>query len=84
MSRYRERAVVSLKCKLLCPVCREIKRVVELGDLIRLECGDSRQPETLPVTPGHVSYEKLGTKLGHRLFPGRGYMEELIDRDGWN
>jgi hypothetical protein len=66
---------ITTRCRLLCPDCREPKRVAAVtfnaagATVASLECGHSRG-ELLPVTaPGRVSLEHLNTPDGKRLFP---------------
>jgi hypothetical protein len=67
MKKRRDRGV-NLRSRLLCPVCREVKPVKKIEELITLLCGHSR-PECLPTAPGHISLEHLRTKVGQKLFP---------------
>jgi hypothetical protein len=66
---------INTRCRLLCPDCRELKKVKSVGfdeagvTVARLECQHSRG-ELLPVTaPGRVSLELLNTVAGRLMFP---------------
>lgn len=59
---------VTRNSKLLCPICTDLKKVVEIAELITLECGNTR-PEILPLIRGRVSIENINSRLGRRLFP---------------
>lgn len=69
--------VITRHCRLLCPECRELKRVRNTpvtGNVV-LVCGHARE-ELLRVSPGHVSIEHLRTEAGKRVFPISAHVRE--------
>lgn len=60
---------VTRNSRLLCPICNELKKVVEIAELIQLECGDPPRPEILPLLAGRVSVENIQSPAGRKLFP---------------
>lgn len=57
------------RSKLLCPDCREVRRVSTITDgVLLLVCGHSRG-ELLPLHAGHISLEQIRTDKGQRFFP---------------
>src|SRR5262249_18476250 len=67
---------VTTRCRLLCPVCGDIQRVIAVNGKVDLACGHVRG-ELLPKYVGHLSIEELASrsakdqKLAHSLFPAR-------------
>ncbi len=69
-----QKTSVSTRSKLLCPTCREVKRVKEINDQLLLTCGHTRPETTLPLEPGRISFESLvgpRSALGKKCFPGK-------------
>jgi hypothetical protein len=61
---------VSIRAKMLCPECKELKRIAEYTNERRtaiLACGHQRTTALLPASG--VSIESLNTAAGLRLFP---------------
>jgi hypothetical protein len=65
---------ITTRSRLLCPECRELKRVAGVRfdgggtTIASLKCGHDRG-EILPLAPGRVSLENLNSPDGRRLFP---------------
>lgn len=65
---------ITLRCKLLCGECRELKQVesVEFDSkgqtVVTLECLHQRG-ELLPSASGHLSIEDVRTESGKEAFP---------------
>jgi hypothetical protein len=61
---------VSIRARLLCAECKELKQIKEYTDERRtaiLKCGHQRTTALLPASG--VSIESLNTAAGLRLFP---------------
>jgi hypothetical protein len=56
----------TIRSKLLCHECGELKQVSSVNSLIELACGHSR-PELLPGKG--ISVEHLNSRLGKKWFP---------------
>jgi hypothetical protein len=80
----KKRGVVTTRCKMRCPLCQTVEKVLEVGDLLTLACGHQRIPETLPLgAPNFISFEHMRSAISQKLFPPRNRFEENIDREAW-
>ena len=71
-----DRIRIGRKAWMYCPHCRNeqlpaAKQKVPSKDIVTMDCGHERQPETLPVRPGAVSFMEVqyNNKRALELWP---------------